>query len=93
MIMADMLLDVMCEDLQMPLMTLGYAAKTVSQELGAAQKDRDDKRILQHAKKHGMIVVTEDKQLVNHLKANGIRVATVTAADKARIIHKQVCQE
>lgn len=91
--MADMLLDVMCEDLQAPLTVLGYAVKTVSQKLGAAQKDRDDEKILQHAKKHDMIVATEDKRLVNLLKADGIRVATVTAADKARIIHKQACQE
>ena len=91
--MADMLLDVMCEDLQMPLMTLGHAAKTVSQELGVTQQDRDDGKILQHAKKHDMIVVTEDKRLVSLLKADGIRVVTVTAADKARIIHRQACQE
>lgn len=88
--MTKLLLDVMYEDLAMLFPNLEWIVETVSNKLGVTQKDRDDGRVLQYAKENGMIVVTADKKLINRLKANRVRVVTVDAVDKARVIHEKV---
>ena len=88
--MTKILLDVMHEDLAMLFPNLEWTVETVSNKLGVTQKDRDDGKVLQYAKKNSMIVITADKKLINRLKANSVRVVTVDAVDKARVIHEKV---
>ena len=88
--MVKILLDVMFENLQVLLMDRGLTVATVSQGLGVTKQDRDDRKILQHAKENGMIVVTDDKKFIDRLKASDIRVLTIDMADKAKIIHEKV---
>ena len=80
----------MYEDLFLQLMNLGHTVETVSMTLGVTQKDRDDEKVLQHARKNDMIVATADKKFIDRLKANSVRVVTVDAVDKARVIHEKV---
>ena len=88
--MTRILLDVMYEDLFLQLMNLGHTVETVSMTLGVTQKDRDDEKVLQHARKNDMIVATADKKFIDRLKANSVRVVTVDAVDKVRVIHEKV---
>ena len=88
--MTKILLDVMYEDLQILLEDLGYVVETVSKHIGVTQKDRDDGKILQYARENGMTVVTDDKQFINRLKVGYIRVITVGAVDKVRVIREKV---
>ena len=88
--MTRILLDVMYEDLAMLFPNGGWIVETVSNNLGVTQKDRDDEEVLQHARKNDMIVATADKKFIDRLKANSVRVVTVDAVDKARVIHEKV---
>ena len=88
--MTKILLDVMYEDLQVLLEDFGWIVETVTKHIGATQKDRDDGRILQHAKENGMVVVTDDKEFINRLKVNMVSVVTVDAVDKARVIREKM---
>ena len=45
---------------------------------------------MQYAKENDMIVVTADKKFIDRLKANNVRVVTVDAVDKARVIREKV---
>ena len=80
----------MYEDLQVLLEDLGWIVETVTKHIGATQKDRDDGQILQYAKENGMVVVTDDKEFINRLKVSNVRVITVDAVDKARVIREKV---
>ena len=88
--MTKILLDVMYEDLAMLFPNGGWIVETVSNKLGVTQEDRDDGKVLQYAKENDMVVVTADKKFIDRLKANSVRVVTVDAVDKARVIREKV---
>ena len=91
--MTKILLDVMYEDLQVLLEDFGWIVETVTKHIGATQKDRGDRQILQYAKENGMVVVTDDKEFINRLKVNMVPVVTVDAVDKARVIREKISSD
>lgn len=58
------LLDVHMEGLHDILSDKGWNVETVTKELGATKEERSDPKIVEHARKTGCVVVTEDGKLI-----------------------------
>ncbi len=84
------LLDVHMEGLRDILSDKGWAVQTVTQKIGPHKEDRNDKRIVEYARKTGCVVVTEDGKLIPRLRASGIEIITIEIDEKAEIVHKKL---
>lgn len=82
------ILDVQVEDLAKGLADMGWDVATVTAELGF--ENRDDDKILDHARRNGLAVVTDDKKFVKRLQEAGIPVATMSLADRLMAVHRKL---
>lgn len=86
----EIVLDVPYENLVTLLSDRGWNITTVTKKLGSTKEDRDDKNILEHAKKEKFVVITDDADFVDRLKGAQVEAFTIDAIDKANIIDEKL---
>ena len=84
------LLDVPFENLLELLKDKGWIVDTVTKKLGPSKEDRDDTNILEKTRGTNCIIVTTDKGFVQRLKSLKIKVVTIEAMDKAKMIDEKL---